>query len=191
MPHSDALRWDERYARERDEWLERGPRQLLVEHAHRLPSRGLALDAAAGVSASGLFLARRGLRVIALDISEYALHLAVQRARAERLPLEAAVLDLSDPWLPEQRFDVVLNFRFLSRAAFPVYRRALKRGGILFFESYVKLREDLPDEDYYLLPGELLQAFKGFEILHWEERQLPASAEHAPRGLASLVARKA
>lgn len=185
-----ARRWDERYTAEREAWLERKPRQLLLEYAHLLPKGGLALDAASGVSANGLFLARIGLQVIALDISGIALRMAVERARQEKLPFEAAVMDLSDPWLPPAYFDVIVNFRFLERATFTVYRRSLKPGGLLFFESFLKLDPQLPNPEYYLDPGELLSAFQDYETLHWEENRVPAGEHHPPRGTARLVARK-
>lgn len=186
----DARRWDERYDAEREAWLERQPRQLLLDFAYLLPGEGLALDAASGVSANGLFLARRGLKVIALDISKIALRMAVARAREEQLPLEAAVMDLSNPWLPPSFFDVIVNFRFLERATFPVYRQALKPGGLIFFETFMKLDPALPNPEYYLDPGELLSVFQDYEILHWEEIKVPAGEHHPPRGTARLVARK-
>ena len=172
MPLPDAKKWNNRYKEEVSLWLQRQPRQLLVEHASLLPSAGLALDAAAGVANNGRFLARHGLRVIALDISEVALRAALERARREGFALEAAVLDLSHPWLPDKSFDVIVNFRFLERGTFPVYRRALKPGGLLFFETYVKRNLGLQDPNYYLDPGELRSAFRGFEILRSEERRV-------------------
>lgn len=186
MTHPDAARWNARYTAEREEWLERKPRQLLVDFASQLPKRGLALDAAAGVSANGLFLAQRGLHVIALDISETALKLAVNRARALTLPIDAAVYDLTSPWLPEARFDVIINFRFLARETIPIYQQSLKPGGWLFFETFVKTFQDLPHLDYYLDPGELLRAYQDFEILFWREDLKPDSG----RAVAQLVARK-
>jgi cyclopropane fatty-acyl-phospholipid synthase-like methyltransferase len=186
----DARRWDNRYSVEEEAWLERKPRQLLIDHAQLLPNEGAALDAASGVSANGLFLARRGLKVIALDISEIALRMAVERARAEGLSLDAAVMDLSHPWLPPDYFDIIANFRFLERATFPVYRAALKPGGLLFFESFLKLDLQLPNPEYYLDSGELLSVFQDYEILHWEESKTPVGEHHPPRGTARLVARK-
>ena len=190
MSPSKAEHWDERYQRERDFWLERQPRQLLKSFAHLLPSEGRALDAASGMAINGLFLAQHGLKVFALDISEYALNLARQRARSEETILEAAVYDLSNPWLPAAYFNVILNFHFLERAAIPVYRQALTPGGLIFFDTYVRLndREDIPI--YYLEPGELLSGFEGFEVIHYAEEFLPQSESHGERGIAQLVARK-
>jgi 2-polyprenyl-3-methyl-5-hydroxy-6-metoxy-1,4-benzoquinol methylase len=190
MSPSEAENWDERYQRERDFWFERQPRQLLKSFAYLLPSEGRALDAASGMAINGLFLAQHGFKVFALDISEYALNLAVQRARSEDTIIEAAVYDLSNPWLPPAYFDVILNFHFLERAAIPVYRQAITPGGLIFFDTYVRLedREDIPI--YYLEPGELLSRFVDFEIIHYAEDILPQSESHGERGIAQLVARK-
>jgi SAM-dependent methyltransferase len=190
MPQPDAERWNKRYEEEGQSWLGRSPRRLLLEQAHLLPERGLALDAAAGVAVNGRFLAERGLRVIALDIAEVGLRLARQEAQARSLPLEAAVLDLAHLWLPANTFDVILNFRFLERATLPVYHRALKPGGLLFFETFVAAEGNLPHSDYYLQPGELRASYADFVILHSAQQQTPASDAHPARTVEQFVARK-
>ncbi len=166
MPNQDAQRWNDRYARDGMLWQARQPRQLLLDFAHLLPAKGLALDAAAGVALHGLFLAERGLHVIALDVSEIGLRFALESARKRGVWLETAVYDLSHPWLPTNVFDVIVNFRFLERAALPVYRRALKPGGLLFFETFLKTEPNQDYPDHYLNPGELLNAIGSLEILH-------------------------
>ncbi|MEJ2746297.1 MAG: class I SAM-dependent methyltransferase, partial [Anaerolineae bacterium] len=166
MTHPDAARWNHRYTQDGHTWQERRPRQLLREFAHLLPDQGLALDAAAGVGLHGLFLAERGLHVIALDVSEVGLRLARESAQRRGLWLETAVFDLAHPWLPANYFDVIANFRFLERATFPVYRQALKPGGLLFFETFLKTDPQGDYPDHYLNPGELKQAFAGFTVIH-------------------------
>ncbi len=130
---------------------------------------GLALEVAAGAAPAGLFLARRGLRVIALDVSEAGLRLAQQRARKRSLPLSMAVMDMEDPWLPICRFDIILNFYFLSRLSFARYRLALKPGGWLFFETFVQDSQRRGNPAHALEPGELCSAFKDWDILHCVE----------------------
>lgn len=193
MRHPDAARWNDRYVTEGAAWLANQPRQLLHEFAHLLPSGGLALDAAAGVSSHGRFLAERGLHVVALDISEVGLRLAQQDAQKHDLWLEAAVYDLSHLWLPPNIFDVIVNFRFLERATFPVYRRALKPGGLLFFETFVRSETEEEHPDYFLFPGELRTAFADWKILHWQEiGDGKCGREHgrSPKIVAQLIARK-
>ena len=188
--HPDATRWDARYLDNRNPWLPREPRQLLVDYAHLLPESGLALDAACGVGANGHFLALRGLRVIALDISLVALRMAVEWGRTHACQLDAAVYDLSAPWLPPERFDVILNFHFLERACIPVFRKALKPGGLIYFETFMSQDKDLEYPARYLEPGELRTIYQDYQILHYAENKLPAKQNGYEVGMAQLVGRK-
>jgi hypothetical protein len=139
---------------------------------------------------SGLFMAERGLRVIAMDISEVGLHLAVRRAQARSISLRGVVYDLSYLWLPPSCFDVSVNMYFLERSTFPVYRRALKPGGLLFFESFLKTDEGSTTPAHYLEPGELRRTFQDFEIMHLAEVQVTGDDEDTGKVTEQLVARK-
>jgi tellurite methyltransferase len=190
MSQPEAEHWNERYQLERDLWIAREPRQLLRSYAHLLPRNGRALDAASGMGINAQFLIQHGLRVFALDISEYALKQAKKNAPSTETPLYAAVYDLSNPWFPPAYFDVIINFHFLERSTIPAYRQALTPGGLIFFDTFVRLheREDIPK--YYLEPDELLEYFRDYKIIHYGEITLPPSESHEERGLAQLVARK-
>lgn len=190
MPHPEAKRWDERYKREQTQWLESKPRHLLISYAHLLPMEGRALDAAGGVGASSLYLAQRGLRVFALDVSEIALSLAKQRAQSRNLPLQAAVYDLSTPWLPPEYFKVILNFHFLERATISVFRQALTPEGLIFFETFIRIGDMHDKAVYYLEPGELISRFEDYEIIYYSEGTQRPSEAYGERGIAQLIARK-
>jgi tellurite methyltransferase len=191
MLHPDAQLWNARYLAEKEHYLLKQPFSIVRSFADQIPPGGLALEAAAGVACSGIFLARRGLRVIAMDISMTGLQLAQQRAREQGLPLSLAVMDMNDPWLPSCRFDVILNFYYLSRALFESYRRALKPGGWLFFETFVQDTHRRGNPAHTLEPGELCSAFQDWEILHWAETwRKQGSDPHSHRKIAQLVARK-
>lgn len=142
---------------------------MLLDWAHVLPECGMAFDAGAGVGTNGLFLAARGLRVIAMDYSEVALKIAAERARSDSLPLRAAVYDLKLLHLPDEYFDVIVNFFFLERVNLEIYRRALHPGGVLFFETLFRNDPMSVVPEHYLERGELLHNFAGFDILHWAE----------------------
>jgi tellurite methyltransferase len=186
------LKWNGRYAAEGEQWQNGRPRQLLLDYLAQLPVEGLALDAAAGVGVHGLALARRGLRVVALDISHVGLALGRAQARAEGLGERwaTAVYDLSCPWFPSHCFDVIVNFRFLERATFAAYRRALKPGGWLIFETFIRTPETTTDVDFYLLPGELHAAFADFDLLHSAEVTAVGGRSGQFKPVAQLVARK-
>src|SRR3972149_3718473 len=63
---------------------------------------------------------------------------ALCREKAARLGLavEAVVADLEDYRLPANRYDLIINFHYLQRSLAGPIVRALKRGGVLFFESF-------------------------------------------------------
>jgi SAM-dependent methyltransferase len=190
MSQSEAERWNEKYRQESEFWLQLEPRQLLTSFVHRLPQRGRALDAACGVGINAVYLAKHGLKVFGVDISEVALRLANRRAKKMDLAIELVVADLSHPWLPPEFFDVITNFHFLERAAIPVYRRALKRGGFILFDTFMATDNTIDTPEYYLLPGELGNLFYDFEIIHYSEELLEPGQSHGERGVVQLVARK-
>ncbi len=189
--HPDAVKWNDRYRQEGDRWLTSKPRDLLLDFAHLLPEKGLALDAAAGVSMHGMFLAERGLHVLALDISEVGLRLAKQTAAKKGVWLETAVFDLSHLWLPLNTFDVIVNFRFLKRSTFPIYKRALCPGGLLFFETFVRPDTQEAHPHFFLDPGELYAGFcDDMEIVHYASKEVTGSIRGRLQSSEQLVARK-
>jgi SAM-dependent methyltransferase len=191
MSHPDAQLWNARYLSDQEHYLRRQPYPLVRAYADQLPLGGLALDVAAGAAPAGLFLARRGLRVIAVDISEVGLRLAQKKAREFSLPLSPVVMDMSDSWLPASKFDVVLNFYYLSRPLFECYRQALKPGGWLFFETFVQETHRRCNSAHYLESGELYSAFQDWEILHWAETwRKRRDGTLSSKRIAQLVARK-
>ena len=73
-----AAFWDERYRSAHALWSGKPNRHLVTEAASLLP--GTALDAGAGEGADAIWLARRGWRVTAADISGVALERAAEHA---------------------------------------------------------------------------------------------------------------
>jgi len=187
----DALRWNERYQDETERWALRSPRPLVTSHIELLPKGALILDAACGTTSTGRHLASLGWHVIAVDVSLVALQFARARVRDERLPISFADMDLMNPWLPAAWFDVILNLYFLSRPLWEHYRTALKPGGLLFFETY--LREKGANPARYLESQELRRAFQDWEILHYLEVEREVHSHSGVQGTrwsAQLIARK-
>lgn len=189
MSEPEAGRWNQRYLQEPEVWGRKLPHRLVTRHMDLLEQPGLALDVACGTAASGLYLARRGWKVIGLDAAQAALRLAQARAREEALDLSLAVMDVADLWLPQERFDLVLNLYFLERSLWPLYRKSLKPGGLLFFETFVWGPGEGGRREFFLEPGELRQAFADWEVLHYEERPRRRDAEDK-RIVAALIARR-
>ncbi len=190
MSLSDAFRWNTRYSNEKYVWENYPPKQLLLDYESLLPSGGLVLDAASGLGATGRYLSRKGFQVISLDISINGLRMAQEKYQDIGLPFHGAVFDLSTPWLPEDHFCVILNFCFLERGALWEYQKSLKPGGLLFFESFVKDREDINYSNHYLEKGELPAAFKGFDVIHYGQIDWMSHHSSSHRKVDQLVARK-
>ena len=190
MPNADAERWNEKYRTESALWLDMEPRYLLEVFKSQLPHEGLALDIACGVGVTANYLAALGLNVIGIDISEYALHLAICKTRKLGYPVQFAVADISNLWLPANSFDLITNFHFLERSAIPVLKQALKPGGMILFETFMATGRTNFASEYYLRPGELNSLFEKFSILHYAECMHQPSQNHGERGTAQLVARK-
>jgi tellurite methyltransferase len=186
VPIEDARRWNERYRRRTASGEH--PRPFLVEQAGLLAEPGLALDVAMGQGGNAGFLLSRGWRVVGLDISAVAL----LRAKTLRPDLVAVLVDLTRLSLPSATFDLILNFYYLQRDLWPQYRRALKPGGLLIFETF---RRDPGDTEadlnpaYLLAAGELPHAFQDWELLVYRET-LGLGKGGRPRAIASLVARR-
>jgi len=168
MSHNDALRWNARYLNDERYATFSRPRPFLVENAHFLPRGGRVLDAAMGLGGNAEYLLKHGLHVVGVDISS----VAVRQAKARLPGLMAVIADLSHFYIPLHSFDAILNFYFLQRELWPLYRRALRPRGVLFIETLTQeMLRVQPDTDpaYLLAPDELRQAFADWEILVYRE----------------------
>jgi len=191
MPHPDALHWNDRYVNKTAQRRPSSPRHLVISHLNLLTQHGLVLDVACGLTPTGLHLAEQGQRVIALDISIAALRLSQPQVKKDALPLSFAIIDMTNPWLTDAYFDGILNFYFLSRSLWATYRKSLKPGGLLFFETF--LRAENMNQEHYLNSNELRNAFYGWEIIHYAEPLRSVSSNNdkrKTRRVAQLVARK-
>ncbi|MEZ4590531.1 MAG: class I SAM-dependent methyltransferase [Chloroflexota bacterium] len=187
--HPDAVKWNGRYQTDGHYRQQGHASPLLQQFAHLLPTGGVVLDAAAGVGVNALFVAERGIHVLALDISEVGLRLLKQKAKVLGVGVETAVFDLTHPHFPPNCVDAILNFRFLERAAFPAYRQALRPGGLLFFETFIHTGPG-KTPSYFLEPGELHRAFADFEMVHSVETAVRGHRSGNMRPVAQLIARK-
>jgi len=188
MPIQDAHRWNERYSENKRFSTFSNPRAFLIEHADQLPKQGLALDVAMGLGGNASFLLERGLNVIGVDISG----VAVRYAKARLPELMAVEADLTLFYLPDNTFDVIINFYYLQRDLWPQYIRALRPGGCLILETLTQeMHSRLPDTDprYLLAAGELKRAFENLEIVAYREGWSEGDSGHI-RATASLLARK-
>jgi tellurite methyltransferase len=176
MTDEDREKWDTRY-RKNPGGSE--PSSIIAKY-WSLASVGNALDIACGNGRNSIFLAEKGFGVDAVDISK----VATDRLAGINPNIKVICTDL-DTWeIPPNRYELIVNIRFLDRRLFPMIQNGLKPGGVLIFESFMDGEKD----KYVLKKNELLRAFLSFRIVYYEEKK----ADHSEKfdQIASLVAIK-
>jgi SAM-dependent methyltransferase len=147
----DGKYWDERYG-QHEQMFSGNPNGVLVVEAPGL-APGQALDAGCGEGGDALWLARRGWRVTAVDISQVALERAAGAGKRTGKDVEGKVAwiraDLADAPLPPTSFDLVSvqYFPLLRQPEHATLRRllaAVAPGGTLLFVGHNL--DDFPPE---------------------------------------------
>ena len=162
---SERLKWNRRY---RQRPHSHRPADV-VERFYGLARGKLALDLAAGDGRNAIFLARKGFSVEAVDISEVGL--AAFSGRFADIQAICADLDQFD--LAPDRYDLILNIKYLNRRLFPYIHKGLKAGGILIFHTLLEPEQSTGSprhcRDYLLRPNELLHAFSALRTIYYCE----------------------
>ncbi len=185
MSDDTRQKWDERYAKG-DHVRGQAP-GWLRELDQEIPVEGLAIDVAAGTGRVAVWLARRGLEVIAADISPVGLALARETAADEGVRIQTRVVDLERDGLPDGRFDLVACFHYRQRSLFPAIKESLCPGGMVLVElpTIRNLeRNAKPSKRWLAEENELLADLAGLTVLYYREGWFGS------RHLARMVARK-
>jgi SAM-dependent methyltransferase len=161
--------WNERYRRGDFASLEINP--LLVRAVEGL-APAEALDLACGAGRHALYLAARGWRVTAVDLSTVGIELLKSRTAELDLTVNTRIVDLECAefkFVPES-YELICDFYFLVREMFGGIRRSLKPGGT--FVAAIRLADDGSDSSghaYALGPGQLLEYFADWDIVYYHE----------------------
>ena len=192
MSQKERVAWDERFRAgdhadaEPDPFLEQ-----LEEYADLFPPGRAggpkALDLACGAGRNAVYLAERGWDVTACDISLEGLRKAKDLARERGVRLKIFCQDLETVQLPVAYFDLILCFFYLQRELFPQIKAALQPRGFLVCKTYTTEQLRFPGRPrhplHLLQPQELLEAFRDFRVLCYQEFV-------KERGVAQLIAQK-
>ena len=184
--HDDRHRWNERHAATpaptagAPDAFEHWP-----ELASMLPTTGRCVDIACGSGAVTLWLARRGLRVTALDVSDVAIGLLESQATLDGLSarIDARTVDLDDG-LPAEltELDLIVCQRFRDRTLYRPMIDRLAIGGLAVVTvlSTVGATEPGP---FHAAAGELSDAFGA-------DDRCDVVREFEGDGIAHVVARR-
>lgn len=170
------------------------PNPLLKRFSYLLEAEGPegpVLDLACGSGENGLFVAGLGLPVVLADRSAESLHVARQSAEERGLAAEFWEVDLETGVNPltEEHYRAVLVFRYLHRPLIPFLREAVRKGGIVIYETFTSEQPKYgkPHSPEFLLqPGELAGWFQDWQIIH----QFEGVLEEPTRAMAQVVCRK-
>jgi 2-polyprenyl-3-methyl-5-hydroxy-6-metoxy-1,4-benzoquinol methylase len=191
MAIQDREKWDRQHAAAHRRQQPAGFLKQIFEAGAWQIEPGRALDIATGKGRNAIFLAERGFEVVAIDISPVALGEARKHAAEKHLSISWQQADLEKIELPENAYDLIVNFNYLQRTLVPQLKAALKVGGHVIFETYLIDQQTIghpKNPDYLLHHNELLDLFDGFRILYYREGRFNDSREDAFR--AGLLARK-
>ncbi|MEJ2630209.1 MAG: methyltransferase domain-containing protein [Acidihalobacter sp.] len=163
--------WNERYAG--CDTAEVAPARVLSEFAHLLPRQGRALDLACGLGANACLLARSGLQVEAWDSAEVAIARLRESSEHQGVHVRAQVRDIVAQPPPAGAFDVIMVSRFLERSLVPALQNALRPGGLLYYQTFVRdaVHADRGPHrpEYRLAANELLGLFPGLRVIVYRE----------------------
>ena len=167
--------------------------QILTQNLHLLPQSGIALDLACGLGGNALLLAESGLNTHAWDISDVAISKLHSRAKIAGLDLYTQQRDIIHNPPDADSFDLILVSHFLERSIIPCIIKALKKNGLIFYQTFTreKLDETGPTNPEFLLErNELLKLFADLIILFYKEEHNVGNLAHGNRNEAMLIAQK-
>ena len=153
--HPDRVRWNARYEEREPDFA---PHPLVDAALSAGLPDGPVLELACGRSGSALALAAAGRDVIAVDVSDVALHQLADEARRRGLErrLTCVLADVPSYDPPHQGFALVLCTYYWDPAAFACGVAAVAPGGVIGWEALS------PDTDvgvrgcpWYVEPGSL------------------------------------
>lgn len=148
------------------------PAQFLQENIELLP-KGRVLDVAMGTGQNAIYLARMGFEVEGVDASAEAVHNALEAAQRAGVTLKAEIADLERNYLiKEGAYDVIICFRYLQRSLISPIKDGLRKGGMVVYETFTvdQVQFGRPkNPDYLLKPNELLDMFRDFRCLFYQE----------------------
>ena len=194
---SNLDHWEQRFGTP-DYLFGTAPNAFLASQAHRLKAGQSALAIADGEGRNGVWLAVRGLDVLAVDFS----HRAIEKARALAAERNVSVrfeqADMEHWAWPERRFDVIaaIFIQFASPALrtkiFAGIARALKAGGLLLLQGYrpeqIANGTGGPPHPEYLYTRAMLEAaFADFASLDIREHDSVIHEGRGHDGMSALI----
>jgi len=196
--NSTTERWDTRYGKAESFVYGSEPVSFLKEQMPTLAHRkGRALCLAAGEGRNAVYLAQQGFEVVAVDISAVGLEKCRALAQRRGVEVETVTADLTTFNLGIEGYDLITDFYYHQPDLFPKILAALKPGGFFILQNFTIDQPAIgrfgPKNPAYLAkPNELLLAFSGYRIRHYEDTvvELDEGMHRGPGAVVRLVVEK-
>lgn len=197
MNNPQIEHWNQRFST--DEFVfGREPNAFLRREAHRIAPRASVLAVADGEGRNGVWLARQGMNVHAIDGSAVALKKNAAFAAEHGVQVRHDCVDLLNWTWPEAAYDAIAAI-FIQFAGpggratmFAGMKRSLKPGGLLLLEGYRPKQLEYGTggpkvvENLYTR-GTLEQAFGDLEILDLREYDAMVEEGAGHSGMSALI----
>lgn len=169
------------------------PTPLLVSAVESLKP-GRALDVGMGQGRNAVFLALKGWDVTGFDLADEGLTAASARATRAGVPLKTIRADAASFDYGREAWDlIVITYgpAFVVEPAFAErLKTGLRPGGLLVIESFASEKTSSPRRAVDLDPAELLQLFRDYRLIRFEDVDGKSEWEPQVTRLVRLIARK-
>lgn len=179
--------WNQRYRAGEQLFAEPSP---LVTCYSRELEPGRALDLACGAGRNSLYLAKQGWQVAAVDGSPLAIEVLQERAREQKLNVDARVADLEygEFEIEPGAYDLICDCYYLQRSLIPKMQSGVRPGGIVIAIVHLAGPDQPQGTPTRARPGELRASFSDWKILHEYEGTSRETCHQRP--VAEVVAQK-
>ncbi len=169
MAIEDKIKWDKKY-KETSSLLKDRPHSRKLEELVNKVKGTKALEIACGTGRNSVYLAQNGFQVDAMDISEVALQFLDKKGYEN---ITTKLVDLEGLVPQSDSYDIIVKTNYLDRNIIPYLGKALKKGGVLFIETYMHHESNTKpgsNPDYLLKAGELKTFFdNSYEVVDYDE----------------------
>ncbi len=184
-------RWNEVFEREEVSFNTK-PNSFLARCLDRVVAKGKAIDIAMGQGRNAVLLAKHGFETTGIDISDVAIEQAKKLAADAGVKLTAVNADVFAYDYGKERWDLVSIIYFNpARSILEKYKQAVKPGGYIVIEGFGQRKEGGPPDDSKFDTNELIERFKDWQILEYQDGDFDADWGGEPKAhVIRLLARK-
>jgi len=184
-------RWNDVFQQDKPSFNTR-PNAFLLRCLERISGKGTAIDIAMGQGRNAVELAKHGFDTTGIDISDVAIEQAKKLAADAGVRLTTVNADVFAYDYGKDRWDLVSIIYFNPvRPILERFKEAVKPGGYIVIEGFGRRKKGGPPDESKFATNELLERFKDWQILEYQDGDFDADWGGEPRAhIIRLLARR-